>query len=104
MWVLVAPHRCRRTGATAQGPAQPGKSKPRLRIGTRTAAGAVDATPKLSEVFTWKEDKRIQTQVLSVAEGTTTIRSLDWDRDRFDIEFGLQVSPVAFCPDQMKTT
>jgi len=83
-------HGCRRTGATAQGPAQPGKSKPRLRIGTRTAAGAVDATPKLSEVFTWKEDKRIQTQVLSVAEGTTTIRSLDWDRDRFDIEFGLQ--------------
>jgi len=88
----------RRTGATAQGPAprpEPSKSKPRLRIGTRTAAGAVDATPKLSEVFTWKEDKRIQTQVLPVAEGTTTIRSLDWDRDRFDIEFGLQVSAAS---------
>ncbi|PMB46896.1 diflavin flavoprotein A [Fischerella thermalis CCMEE 5201] len=25
-----------------------------------------------------------------MAEQTTTIRSLDWDRDRFDIEFGLQ--------------
>ena len=29
-------------------------------------------------------------QVSNVAENTTTIRSLDWDRDRFDIEFGLQ--------------
>ncbi len=27
-------------------------------------------------------------QVLPVAEDTVTIRSLDWDRDRFDIEFG----------------
>jgi len=25
-----------------------------------------------------------------IADDTTTIRSLDWDRDRFDIEFGLQ--------------
>ena len=45
----------------------------------------------LSEKVEWKEDKRIQTQVTQVAEDTTTIRSLDWDRDRFDIEFGLQV-------------
>ncbi len=30
----------------------------------------------------------IQSQV--IAQGTQTIRSLDWDRDRFDIEFGLQ--------------
>ncbi|MDX2254210.1 MAG: diflavin flavoprotein [Pseudanabaenaceae cyanobacterium bins.39] len=29
-------------------------------------------------------------QVAEVAADTTTIRSLDWDRDRFDIEFGLQ--------------
>eukprot|EP00894_Picocystis_sp_ML_P005364 jgi/Pico_ML_1/55881/g1499.t1 len=34
--------------------------------------------------------KRLQTQVAEVAPGVTTIRSLDWDRDRFDIEFGLQ--------------
>ncbi len=27
-------------------------------------------------------------QVLPIAEDTVTIRSLDWDRDRFDIEFG----------------
>ncbi len=29
-------------------------------------------------------------QVQAIAAQTTTIRSLDWDRDRFDIEFGLQ--------------
>jgi flavorubredoxin/flavin reductase (DIM6/NTAB) family NADH-FMN oxidoreductase RutF len=34
--------------------------------------------------------KRLTIQVEKVADGTTTIRSLDWDRDRFDIEFGLQ--------------
>ena len=27
-------------------------------------------------------------QVAPVAEDTVCIRSLDWDRDRFDIEFG----------------
>ena len=30
--------------------------------------------------------KRVQ--VADVAQDTITIRSLDWDRDRFDIEFG----------------
>ncbi|MBF2006026.1 MAG: diflavin flavoprotein [Chlorogloeopsis fritschii C42_A2020_084] len=34
--------------------------------------------------------KRLTVQVAEVAPETTTIRSLDWDRDRFDIEFGLQ--------------
>jgi flavorubredoxin/flavin reductase (DIM6/NTAB) family NADH-FMN oxidoreductase RutF len=34
--------------------------------------------------------KRLTVQVADVAEQTTTIRSLDWDRDRFDIEFGLE--------------
>jgi flavorubredoxin/flavin reductase (DIM6/NTAB) family NADH-FMN oxidoreductase RutF len=29
-------------------------------------------------------------QVDNIAENTTTLRSLDWDRDRFDIEFGLR--------------
>jgi flavorubredoxin/flavin reductase (DIM6/NTAB) family NADH-FMN oxidoreductase RutF len=33
---------------------------------------------------------RLTIQVEPIAENTTTIRSLDWDRDRFDIEFGLQ--------------
>ena len=35
----------------------------------------------------WNGDKRLQTQVLDIAENTVAIRSLDWDRDRFDIEF-----------------
>ncbi|MEM6449707.1 MAG: diflavin flavoprotein [Cyanobacteria bacterium P01_D01_bin.105] len=34
--------------------------------------------------------KRLSMQVESIAENTTTLRSQDWDRDRFDIEFGLQ--------------
>jgi flavorubredoxin/flavin reductase (DIM6/NTAB) family NADH-FMN oxidoreductase RutF len=34
--------------------------------------------------------KRLTVQTLEIAAETTTIRSLDWDRDRFDIEFGLQ--------------
>jgi flavorubredoxin/flavin reductase (DIM6/NTAB) family NADH-FMN oxidoreductase RutF len=34
--------------------------------------------------------KRLTTQTLNFAPDTTVIRSLDWDRDRFDIEFGLQ--------------
>ncbi len=33
---------------------------------------------------------RLSLQVAEVAPDTTAIRSLDWDRDRFDIEFGLQ--------------
>jgi len=37
-----------------------------------------------------KVEKRLTIQVQDIAENTTTIRSLDWDRDRFDIEFGLQ--------------
>lgn len=34
--------------------------------------------------------KRLTIEVGEIATDTTTIRSLDWDRDRFDIEFGLQ--------------
>ncbi len=33
---------------------------------------------------------KLTLQTLEIAEHTTTIRSLDWDRDRFDIEFELQ--------------
>jgi flavorubredoxin/flavin reductase (DIM6/NTAB) family NADH-FMN oxidoreductase RutF len=36
------------------------------------------------------QPKRLTIQVAEVTEDTTTLRSLDWDRDRFDIEFGLQ--------------
>ncbi|GLI69412.1 hypothetical protein VaNZ11_014019 [Volvox africanus] len=51
---------------------------------------ASDVPYKMSQVVMWSEGKRLQTQVLPVAEDTITIRSLDWDRDRFDIEFGLE--------------
>jgi flavorubredoxin/flavin reductase (DIM6/NTAB) family NADH-FMN oxidoreductase RutF len=34
--------------------------------------------------------KRLTIETGEIAPDTTTIRSLDWDRDRFDIEFGLQ--------------
>lgn len=37
-----------------------------------------------------KTENRLTMQTAVIAEGTTAIRSLDWDRDRFDIEFGLQ--------------
>ena len=57
----------------------------------RTVVKASIATkePEMSDVNMWN-GKRIQTQVCGIAQDTTTIRSLDWDRDRFDIEFGLQ--------------
>lgn len=41
-------------------------------------------------VLTDKVQRRLTIQTAAVAPDTTTIRSLDWDRDRFDIEFGLQ--------------
>jgi hypothetical protein len=37
-----------------------------------------------------RPQSRLTLQTLEIAEDTTTIRSLDWDRDRFDIEFELQ--------------
>ncbi|MBD2409215.1 diflavin flavoprotein A [Nostoc calcicola FACHB-389] len=40
--------------------------------------------------LTEKTEKRLTIQTVEIAQETTTIRSLDWDRDRFDIEFGLQ--------------
>ncbi|AFZ19926.1 diflavin flavoprotein [Allocoleopsis franciscana] len=41
-------------------------------------------------LLTEKTEKRLTMQTGEIAPDTTTIRSLDWDRDRFDIEFGLQ--------------
>lgn len=37
-----------------------------------------------------KSKNRLTTQVEGITKDTIAIRSLDWDRDRFDIEFGLQ--------------
>ncbi len=41
-------------------------------------------------VLTDKIQKRLTIQTQDIANDTTAIRSLDWERDRFDIEFGLQ--------------
>jgi flavorubredoxin/flavin reductase (DIM6/NTAB) family NADH-FMN oxidoreductase RutF len=41
-------------------------------------------------MLTHKLQKRLTIQVEEIAENTTAIRSLDWDRDRFDIEFALE--------------
>lgn len=40
--------------------------------------------------LTDRDQKRLTIQTADIAPDTTAIRSLDWDRDRFDIEFGLQ--------------
>ena len=37
-----------------------------------------------------KTQPRLSIQTVAISPDTTAIRSLDWDRDRFDIEFGLQ--------------
>jgi len=45
---------------------------------------------KLSDVELWDGNRRLQVQSAPLADDTHTLRCLDWDRDRFDIEFGLQ--------------
>ncbi len=40
--------------------------------------------------LTDRVQRRLTVQTAEIASDTTVIRSLDWDRDRFDIEFGLQ--------------
>ncbi|MEA5465703.1 diflavin flavoprotein [Leptothoe sp. PORK10 BA2] len=46
----------------------------------------VVAAPNLAN----SAEKRLTLTTGDLAKNTTVIRSLDWDRDRFDIEFGLQ--------------
>ncbi len=41
-------------------------------------------------VLTERTEKKLTMQTADIAPETTVMRSLDWDRDRFDIEFGLQ--------------
>lgn len=43
------------------------------------------------ECFFKTESKSFRPQVLDLAEDTLAIRSLDWDRPRFDIEFSLEL-------------
>eukprot|EP00931_Biecheleriopsis_adriatica_P112168 TRINITY_DN8670_c0_g1_i3.p1 TRINITY_DN8670_c0_g1~~TRINITY_DN8670_c0_g1_i3.p1 ORF type:complete len:729 (-),score=165.12 TRINITY_DN8670_c0_g1_i3:95-2212(-) len=57
--------------------------------------GARGGEESMSKIETWTgltpgKEYRLQTKTEKVAEDTVTIRSLDWDRDRFDIEFALE--------------
>jgi len=51
---------------------------------------AVTEIPSIGNILEKPIERRLTVQVSEIAADTTTIRSLDWDRDRFDIEFGLQ--------------
>ncbi len=42
------------------------------------------------EALAEQDQRRLTMQSVEIGPNTTAIRSLDWDRDRFDIEFGLQ--------------
>ncbi|GLJ44437.1 hypothetical protein SUGI_0932140 [Cryptomeria japonica] len=59
-------------------------------LNIRAAVEAGVGGTRLSGVLEWEVGKRLQVQRAPIAPNLTTIRSLDWDRDRFDIEFGLQ--------------
>lgn len=54
-------------------------------IGARAQSAAVAEPPQLSQIELWQEGKRLQTQTCPVVPDVTTIRSLDWDRNRFDM-------------------
>lgn len=66
-----------------------GAPQPSKRVATEAAATmeASTSSPVMSKVEMWN-GKKLQTQVFPLAKDTVAIRSLDWDRDRFDIEFG----------------
>lgn len=64
------------------------------KAGVRRRAVALKEPQVLSQEQSWTgltpgKEYRLQTCCQEVAENTRTIRSLDWDRDRFDIEFSL---------------
>ena len=65
----------------------------RARRRARAARARANETPetvRASDVEVVDGRRRLQTQATTVGADTTCIRSLDWDRDRFDIEFGLE--------------
>lgn len=62
-------------------------SAPRA-VGAAAVEVQEPGTVLMSAVEMWNGDKRLQTQVFQLAQDTVCIRSLDYDRDRFDIEFG----------------
>ncbi|KAG7675217.1 hypothetical protein Ndes2526B_g08081 [Nannochloris sp. 'desiccata'] len=81
-----------RTSSLLTGSSSTLKSNTKRFVAAHVAA--VDAPAAPSEVKDYGvqiiQGKRLQVISAPVAENTITIRCLDWDRDRFDIEFGLQ--------------
>ncbi|GBF98453.1 hypothetical protein Rsub_11098 [Raphidocelis subcapitata] len=78
--------------AASAAPPAPRRGVPAPPAAAAPAAAAVQepGTVMMSAVEMWNGDKRLQTQVFQLAADTVAIRSLDYDRDRFDIEFGLE--------------
>ncbi|PSC76929.1 diflavin flavo A [Micractinium conductrix] len=85
-----------RSGAAARPAARPAPRQQQHRgqqqqhVANAAAVEAPASPHRMSEIEMWNGNKRLQTLVTDVAANTITIRSLDWDRDRFDIEFALQ--------------
>ena len=81
------------SAAPALAPTRRG-ARARRAVDTTTRAKAVAEPPasevRNSNITMWEGTKRLQTQTTEIGPDTTCIRSLDWDRDRFDIEFGLE--------------
>lgn len=86
---------------TANAPALVSRARMTRRVAAARAAtvraaiaeppGSSASEVKNSEIQMFEGTKRLQTQVAEIGADTTCIRSLDWDRDRFDIEFGLDL-------------
>lgn len=79
----------RSTAALQPRPSRHLRTRRSLHVANVAAPEAPTKQHKLSEIELWNGSKRLQTVVADVANDTITIRSLDWDRDRFDIEFAL---------------
>lgn len=73
--------------AAPRGDSSGQPSSKRVATDAAATAEAPTASPIMSKVEMWN-GKKLQTQVFPLAKDTTAIRSLDWERDRFDIEFG----------------
>lgn len=54
-------------------------------VRVQATATLTTEAPRVSRIEKWQETKRIQTQSAVIAPETKVIRSLDWDRDRFDM-------------------
>eukprot|EP00971_Amphidinium_carterae_P302962 6019624-Amphidinium_carterae.1 len=76
--------------AAFAGKRRVGRRHPRSRQAARSVCRARGGEEHMSDIAMWTgltpgKEYRLQTKTCSVAPETRTIRSLDWDRDRFDI-------------------